>query len=90
MQYRRLDGYLRPVAVPIKIHPGRPADPTRTTSFHRPLNAYLNACGESGLAVTACDELCSHRRGTKGARSAAEDLSAREFPVFLALTAIRR
>ncbi len=89
MQYRRLDGYLSPLSVPIKIHPGKPEDPTRTTSFHRPLSTYLNALGAAGLGVIAADELCSHRRGTKGARSAAEDLSAREFPVFLVLTAVR-
>lgn len=89
MQYRRLDGYLSPLSVPIKIHPGKPEDPTRTTSFHRPISTYLSALGGAGLGVIAADELCSHRRGTKGARSAAEDLSAREFPVFLVLTAVR-
>ena len=89
MQYRRLDGYLSPLSVPIKIHPGKPEDPTRTTSFHRPISTYLSALGTAGLGVTAADELCSHRRGTRGIRSAAEDLSAREFPVFLVLTAVR-
>jgi SAM-dependent methyltransferase len=90
VQYRRLDGYVSPLTVPIKTHPGMPADPTRTLSFHRPLATYLNALGDAGLAVTACDELCSHRRGTKGTRYGAEDRSAKEFPVFLVLTAEHR
>jgi len=88
MQYRRLDGYLSPLAVPIRTHPGVVDDHSRTLSFHRPLSAYLNACGAAGLGVIAAEELCSHRRGTKGARSAAEDRAAREFPLFLVLAAV--
>ncbi|MBA2480762.1 MAG: class I SAM-dependent methyltransferase [Planctomycetes bacterium] len=90
LQYRRMDGYLSPLAAPIKTHPGRPADAAHTTSFHRPLSAYLNACGDAGLAVIGADELCSHRRGTKGPRFGAEDRAAKEFPVFLVIAAVRR
>jgi SAM-dependent methyltransferase len=89
LQYRRIDGYLSPLAAPIKTHPGRPKDASQTTSFHRPLSAYINACGAAGLAIVAADELCSHRRGTKGPRFGAEDRAAKEFPVFLVLTAVR-
>lgn len=90
VQYRRLDGYLSFMKVPIKTHPGMPEDPSRTLSFHRPLHSYLNAFAAAGLAVTGCDELCSHRRGTKGTRYGAEDRAAKEFPVFLVLTAEHR
>ena len=90
VQYRRLDGYVSPMTVPIKTHPGMPADSSRTLSFHRPLSTYLNAFAEAGLAVVGCDELCSHRRGTKGPRYGAEDRAAKEFPVFLVLTAEHR
>jgi ubiquinone/menaquinone biosynthesis C-methylase UbiE len=89
VQYRRLDGYLSPMKLPIRTHPGRPDDTSSTASFHRPLNAYLNACGQAGLGIVACEELCSHRRGTKGPRFGAEDRAAKEFPVFLVLTAVR-
>ncbi len=89
VQYRRLDGYLSPLTVPIKLHPGQPADPTRTLSFHRPLSTYIAAFAAAGLGVIGADELCSHRRGTIGARSGAEDRAAKEFPVFLVLTGIR-
>lgn len=90
VQFRRLDGYTSPMQVPIKIHPGMPHDPSRTLSFHRPLSTYLNAFGEAGFGVIAIDELCSHRRGTIGSRSGAEDRAAKEFPVFLAITAEHR
>jgi SAM-dependent methyltransferase len=89
IQYRRIDGYMSPLAAPIRTHPGLPQDTSRTTTFHRPLATYLNACGRAGLAVVAAEELCSHRRGTKGPRFGAEDRAAKEFPVFLVLTARR-
>lgn len=89
VQFRRLEAYLSPLKLPIKTHPGIPADTGSTTTFHRPLSAILNAFGAAGLAVTACEELCSNRRGTEGPRSSAEDRAAKEFPVFLALTAVR-
>lgn len=89
VQYRRLDGYLSPLSSAIKTHPGRVNDRSQTTSYHRPLSTYLNALGETGWGVMGADELCSHRRGTKGPRYGAEDLSFKEFPVFLLLTAQR-
>lgn len=93
IQYRRLDSYYSAFASRLRTHPGAAAGTTdakqETLSFHRPLSAYFNAIGEAGFAVIAADELCSHRRGTNGPRFAAEDRSAIEFPVFLALTAVR-
>jgi SAM-dependent methyltransferase len=88
IQYRRLDAYHTAFAAPIDIHPGG-GEATRTTTFHRPLSAYLDALGTAGFGVTGCDELCTHRRGTRGRRSQSEDTAAKEFPVFLVLTAVR-
>ncbi len=89
VQYRRLEAYMSPMALPIRTHPGQITNTSSSTSFHRPLNHYLNALGPAGLAVIGCEELCSHRRGTQGIRSSAEDRAAKEFPVFLVLTAVR-
>jgi SAM-dependent methyltransferase len=89
VQYRRLEGYMTPLSLPIRTHPGRVEDSSSTTTFHRPLHHYLNALGAGGLAVVGCEELCSHRRGTKGPRFGAEDRAAKEFPVFMVLTAVR-
>lgn len=89
LQYRRLDGYALPRRLPIVTHPGRDGNTASTTSYHRALPLYLNALGAAGWAVTASEELFSHRRGSKGRRSQAEDLAHREFPVFLVLTAQR-
>lgn len=89
VMYRRLDGYLTAQEFGIRTHPGRDADDSSSRSFHRPLSAYLNALGAAGWAVLASEELCSHRRGSRGRRSAAEDRAHREIPVFLVLTALR-
>lgn len=89
IQYRRVDGYMLPSNFTILTHPGQEADTASTRSYHRPISAYINALGANGWAVTAAEELCSHRRGSQGRKSRAEDLAAREFPVFLVLTATR-
>jgi 2-polyprenyl-3-methyl-5-hydroxy-6-metoxy-1,4-benzoquinol methylase len=90
IQYRRVDAYQSPAILAIKTHPGRPHDTSATNSFHRPLATYLSALGQAGFGVVNAEELCSHRRGTKGARYQAEDRAAKEIPVFLVLTAMRR
>jgi hypothetical protein len=46
--------------------------------------------GAGGLAVTACEELHSHRRSQgSGPFSKAEHKAAEEFPLFIALKAVR-
>jgi len=89
VQYRRLDGYLSKREVPIRTHPGHAADTASTTSFHRPLAAYLETLGAAGWGVVGAEELCSPRRGSEGRKSAAEDRAMEEFPVFLLLVATR-
>lgn len=85
LQYRRVDRYGVELEIPIVTHPGKGTSET-TTFHHRPLAVVLNAFGSAGLAVTASEELCSHRRSQAGGiRSKGEHRAAREFPVFLAL-----
>ena len=89
IQYRRLDAYGSPRDIPITTHPGK-ASGEQTTFHHRPLAELLTAIGKGGLAVTACEELYSHRRSQAGGPfSKAEHRAAQEFPLFLALTARR-
>ena len=85
IQYRRLDAYNSPRDIPITTHPGK-ATGEQTVFHHRPLAELLTAIGRGGLAVTACEELYSHRRSqTGGPFSKAEHRAAQEFPLFLAL-----
>jgi SAM-dependent methyltransferase len=83
-QYRRVDRYLRPFDKAITLAAGS------TTHHHRPLSFWISAFGAAGLPLVACEELCSPKRGSAGARSVAEDAAAREFPVFLLLAGEKR
>jgi SAM-dependent methyltransferase len=84
VQYRRLDRYGSPLAIPIQTHPGMQTG-QNTQFFHRPLAGYMNELAAAGLAIMGCEELYSHRRSQPGPRSRAEHRAAEEFPLFLAL-----
>lgn len=89
IQFRRIDRYATPLEIPITTHPGK-ATGEVTQFHHRPLAELLTAIGQAGMAVTACEELYSHRRSqATGPFSKAEHLAAREFPLFLALRGVR-
>lgn len=89
IQYRRLDSYATPLDIPITTHPGKNSG-EETCFRHRPLADLITAMGAGGLAVTACEELYSHRRSQgSGPFSKAEHKAAEEFPLFLALKAMR-
>ena len=89
IQFRRIDRYGTPLEIPITTHPGK--DSGEQTAFHhRPLSELLTSIGRGGLAVTACEELYSHRRSQgSGPFSKAEHRAAEEFPLFVALSAVR-
>ena len=88
IQFRRMDRYGQPLAIPIQTHPGRGLE-QHTQFYHRPLAGYLNELGASGLAVVGCEELYSHRRSQAGPKSRGEHRAAEEFPLFLALLAVK-
>jgi SAM-dependent methyltransferase len=87
LTYRRVDGYLSELAVPMKSLGGGP--PTR--SFHRPISAYVNALADAGFATDAMLELPDlppDRRPGRGPRGDAR--ANAEIPIFLGLRAVRR
>jgi len=88
VQFRRLDAYGTAHEIPITTHPGKDSG-EQTRFFHRPLATVLTALGQGGLAVTACEELYSHRRSQTGPFSKAEHRAAQEFPLFIALRAVK-
>lgn len=88
IQFRRLDSYATPLEIPITTHPGKGTG-EQTNFHHRPLADLLTAMGKGGLAVVSCEELYSHRRSQSGPFSKAEHRAAGEFPLFIALKAVR-
>lgn len=88
IQYRRVDMYMSPLKIPILAHPG--ADRSiKTTSYHRPISAYINALGANGFAVDALEEWTSNRVSDSGPKAKAENRARAEFPMFLALRAVK-
>jgi ubiquinone/menaquinone biosynthesis C-methylase UbiE len=87
LTYRRVDGYLTELAVPMKSLGG--GLPTR--SFHRPIGRYVNALADAGFATDAMLELPDlppDRRPGKATRGDAR--ANAEIPIFLGLRAVRR
>ena len=87
VQYRRIDRYLLPRKEPIVTHPGKGTQYTWT--FHRPIQAYVKALASAGLAIDAMEEWASHKVSEPGPRSSAENTARKEFPLFLAIRAIK-
>lgn len=87
-QFRRIDRYASPMQIPIATRPG--ASPGMTNLFHhRPLADYINALSNAGLLIDRCEEPRSHRRSDSGGRSRGENRATEEFPLFLALRAVK-
>lgn len=86
LQYRRIDSYLTPQKIPIKMHPG--AAPTLLTwTFHRPLSEYFKVLNSHGLAVSGLAEWASHRESKPGVSARMENRARAEIPMFLSLLA---
>lgn len=89
VQYRRMDGYLSSYIVEIQAHPG--SDPSvRTPSYHRPVQAYVNALGACGLLVERMEEWVSNRESRSEGHGHAENIARKEFPMFLAIRAVKK
>jgi len=85
LTYRRLDGYLNPMAVPMRLVGGEP--PTR--SFHRPLSTYVNALARLSFAVDAMIEIPDLAPDARPSFTRRPSPSNPDIPLFLGLRAIR-
>lgn len=91
-QYRRVDAYLSPARKEIVMNPGGAAHGSaqiKTETFHRPIQAYIDAFSRAGLLVDALEEWASERVSEPGPRAREENRARTEIPLFLALRARR-
>ncbi|MBI2415508.1 MAG: class I SAM-dependent methyltransferase [Candidatus Kerfeldbacteria bacterium] len=89
LQYRRIDQYISSYQVAISAHPGK--SPYLTTySYHRPLHSYSAALHEAGFMIQTIEEWTSPKHSQPGPRAKAENRARQEFPLFLALKAVKR
>ena len=90
IQYRRIDGYISESRKEMIMNPG--ADESKqikTLSFHRPLQVYAKALFKAGCAISRLEEWNSHKESEDGPRKNAEDKARKEFPMFMALEAVK-
>lgn len=89
LQYRRVDRYLTPLAVPMAPHV-KGEKGTATKSFHRPLEAYAAALGENGFLIDAIREIAGLYSVKRGESAPGGERTNREIPLFLGLRALKR
>lgn len=88
VQFRRVDRYLVPRKAPIYANPGK-KDGNYTWTFHKPIEAFVQAAVKAGLFIDGLEEWPSHKQSQPGPRAAAENTARKEIPMFLALRCIR-
>jgi len=87
IQYRRMNQYLSPLAIPIQTNPGKSESAT-TFSYHHPLSDYLQWLQKSKMAILSMEEWISDKKST-GPKAKIEDRARKEFPLFLAILAMK-
>lgn len=88
LQYRRVDLYMSPLKIPIQTNPGQREQSATTWSFHHPLSYYFQKLSEAGFVIETVEEWISDKKST-GGKSAMENRSRKEFPLFLALSCVK-
>ncbi len=88
LQYRRVDRYLTPLAVPMKTYGDR-GHRSATRSHHRPLETYFNVLSDHGLHVCAVRELAAPEDPVGRARRPEERRANAEIPLFLGIAAVK-
>jgi SAM-dependent methyltransferase len=81
LNFRRVDRYLTPLAVPIKSYGKKRSGVS--ISFHRPLSHYINGLASCGLLVDELQEISTHETG----QTQAEQRANVEIPLFVGLRA---
>lgn len=88
LQSRKVDRYMTPMEIPISMHPGGKKEEVKTYSYHFPLSDLCRFLAEAGLVMTRLDEWCSNRESS-GKWAKMENRARKEFPLFLAIEAMK-
>lgn len=86
IQYRRINRYLTPLAVPIKSSPSKGELSEITWSYHLPLSEYSHMLFENGFVIERLEEWSSDKRSV-GRAAKMENRARKEFPMFMAILA---
>lgn len=83
IEYRRINRYLSPLKIPIKMHPGHDASPV-TWSFHYSLSDFSKFLNNAGFTIEMIEEWVSGKL-SQGKAARMENRARSEFPLFLTL-----
>jgi SAM-dependent methyltransferase len=87
LQYRRIDSYLSPMRIPIKVHPSQKKG-TQLWAFHYPLSLISLWLAKAGFVMQLLEEWTSDKKSV-GAAAKMENRARKEFPLFLAIKAVK-
>jgi hypothetical protein len=87
LEYRRVNRYLSNLEIPINMRPGDKNSPV-TWSYHHPLEYYVRAINNAGMVITDLEEWTSDKVSV-GKAARAENRARKEFPLFLAIKAVK-
>lgn len=85
IQYRRVDKYMSPMNIPIKMNPSK-WNSEETTSYHFPLNDYSKMLKDSGFVIELIEEWTSDKV-SQGKFKKSEDRARNEIPLFMTIVA---
>ena len=88
IQYRRIDRYYTDMKIPIHAHPSQGGESQTSLSFHHPLSAYSQWLFKAGFYIEIIEEWCSDKIST-GKAAKMENRSREEFPLFMAIRAVK-
>jgi ubiquinone/menaquinone biosynthesis C-methylase UbiE len=88
IQYRKVESYMSPLEIPIDSSPFDHKNNQRTWSYHHPLSTYSEMLMDNGMAIKKIEEWVSPKR-SKGGMAKIEDKARREFPMFMAIVAVK-
>lgn len=88
IQYRRLDRYLNNLTTVIDIHPGLKQKSPQTTSYHHSLSYFSQILSDGGFVIEKIAEWVSDKVSI-GKNAEIENVARSEFPLFMAIVAIK-
>lgn len=88
-QYRKIERYMSPLKIPITMNPGHSKGTKITWSFHAPLSAYTQSLKKAGFMIETIEEWVSEKE-SQGKAARMENRARAEFPMFLAILAIKQ
>lgn len=86
LQYRRINSYMTPQAIPIQTHPGKGEASSTTYSYHHPLSSYSSWLLAEKFSILKLEEWCSDKK-SEGSKARMENRAREEIPLFLTILA---